>query len=503
MNNILEMRNITKAFGGVKALTDVHLEVAEGEIHALMGENGAGKSTLMNILTGVVPMDTGKIVFDKKTYVHPTIRQMEAAGIAFVHQEINVINDLMVYENIFLNREIRNKWHVLEKKKMILETEQLFERLGVKIDPMQMVSELKTSEKQLLEICRSLHANAKLLILDEPTTALSNEEISHLFGILKKMKQEGTSFIFISHKMPEIFEIADRYTVFRNGKFVSSGPIAETTPQKMTTDMIGVEYAEKDVYHPRKLGEVVLRLNRLSGHGFSEVDLEVKKGEIVAFTGLAGCGASELMQTMFGVLPIENGYVEVAGKKINGRIYQFMKNRVAMLPSNRKENSVIPDMTILENMQIAEHRLSRKKPVIFRWEEGKKYEELKEMLHIKAEDPDDPINSLSGGNQQKIFLARWLNTDADVLLFDNPTQGVDVGAKAEIYQLILEFAEQGKTVLINTLEIPEIKKVSDRCVVFYEGKVARVFEHEEIDEKTVMMYSTNAVKAAGGNGNGK
>lgn len=303
--------------------------------------------------------------------------------------------------------------------------------------------------------------------------------------------------------MPEIFEIADRYTVFRNGWFVSSGPISETTPQKMTTDMIGVEYAEKDVYHPRKLGDIVLRLNRLSGHGFSDVDLEVRKGEIVAFTGLAGCGASELMQTMFGVLPIENGFVEVAGKRINGRIYQFMRNRVAMLPSNRKENSVIPDMTILENMQIAEHRLSRKKPVIFRREEEKKYEELKKMLHIKAEDPDAPINSLSGGNQQKVFLAKWLNTNADVLLFDNPTQGVDVGAKAEIYQLILEFAEEGKTVLINTLEIPEIKKVSDRCVVFYEGRVAKVFEHEEIDEKTVMMYSTNAVKAAGGNKNGK
>ncbi len=497
MDNILEMRNITKAFGGVQALTDVHLEVEAGEVHALMGENGAGKSTLMNILTGVIPMDTGKIMFDGKTYVHPTIKQMEAAGIAFVHQEINVINDLMVYENIFLNREIQNKWRVLEKKKMIRETEELFERLGVTINPLEMVSELKTSEKQLLEICRSLHANAKLLILDEPTTALSNEEISHLFEILKKMKKEGTSFIFISHKMPEIFEIADRYTVFRNGQFVSSGLISETTPQKMTTDMIGMEYAEKDVYHTRELGGVVLKLQHLSGQGFKDVDLEVKKGEIVAFTGLAGCGASELMQTMFGVLPIESGSMEVGGKRINGKIYQFMKNKVAMLPSNRKENSVVPDLTILENMGLAEHRLSANRPVIFRKEEEKKYGNLKEMLHIKAENPDDPIGSLSGGNQQKVFLARWLNTNADILLFDNPTQGVDVGAKAEIYQLILEFAKEGKTVIINTLEIPEIKKVSDRCVVFYDGKAVKVFTHEEIDEKSVMMYSTNAAALEG------
>ena len=497
MNTILKMQNVSKSFGGVHALVDVHLTVGRGEIHALMGENGAGKSTLMNVLTGVIPMDKGTIEFDGKEYPRPTIRQMEEAGIAFVHQELSVINDLSVYENIFLNRELMNKWHVLESKKMIEQTRELFARLGVDMDPLTMVSELKTSEKQLLEICRALHANAKLLILDEPTTALSNEEISHLFGILRKMKSEGTSFIFISHKMPEIFEIADRYTVFRNGRYVSEGYISETDSQRMTSDMIGEEYADKDVYEPRELGEPIIRLNKLSGQGFHDVDLEIRKGEIVAFTGLAGSGASELLQTMFGALPIESGTIEVNGKNLHGKIFDFMKNKVAMLPSNRKENSVIPDMTILENWQIAENRLSHKKPVINLKQEEARYNRLKEILRIKAEDPHDPINSLSGGNQQKVFLARWLNTEADVLIFDNPTQGVDVGAKAEIYQLILQFAQEGKTVIINTLEIPEIKKVSDRCVVLYDGRVAKVFSHEEIDEKTVMMYSTNAVEATG------
>ena len=497
MNTILKMQNVSKSFGGVHALVDVHLTVGRGEIHALMGENGAGKSTLMNVLTGVIPMDKGTIEFDGKEYPRPTIRQMEEAGIAFVHQELSVINDLSVYENIFLNRELMNKWHVLESKKMIEQTRELFARLGVDMDPLTMVSELKTSEKQLLEICRALHANAKLLILDEPTTALSNEEISHLFGILRKMKSEGTSFIFISHKMPEIFEIADRYTVFRNGRYVSEGYISETDSQRMTSDMIGEEYADKDVYEPRELGEPIIRLNKLSGQGFHDVDLEIRKGEIVAFTGLAGSGASELLQTMFGVLPIESGTIEVNGKNLHGKIFDFMKNKVAMLPSNRKENSVIPDMTILENWQIAENRLSHKKPVINLKQEEARYNRLKEILRIKAEDPHDPINSLSGGNQQKVFLARWLNTEADVLIFDNPTQGVDVGAKAEIYQMILQFAQEGKTVIINTLEIPEIKKVSDRCVVLYDGRVAKVFSHEEIDEKTVMMYSTNAVEATG------
>lgn len=496
MDTILNMQGTSKSFGGVHALVDVHLEVGRGEIHALLGENGAGKSTLMNILTGVIPMDKGTIEFNGKVYPYPTIRQMENAGIAFVHQELSVINDLTVYENIFLNRELSNGLF-LRKKEMIGQTRALFQRLGVDMDPLTMVSELKTSEKQLLEICRALHANAKLLILDEPTTALSNDEIAHLFTILTRMKEDGTAFIFISHKMPEIFAIADRYTVFRNGRFISTGNISDVTSEGLTSDMIGQEYADRDIYEPRPLGDVVLKLHKLTGRGFRNIDLEVHRGEILAFTGLAGSGASEVLQTMFGALPIDSGSVEIFGKKVSGTISRFMKNKVAMLPSNRKENSVIPDMSILENFQIAEHSISGHMPVIITGAELRKFYKQKEMLRIKSDKPSDPINSLSGGNQQKVFLARWLNTDADILIFDNPTQGVDVGAKAEIYQLILEFARAGKTVIINTLEIPEIKKVSDRCVVLYDGEVAKIFSHDEISEQAVMMYSTNAVAAAG------
>lgn len=492
--SILEMNHISKTFGGSKALSDVHLTVEEGEIHALLGENGAGKSTLMNVLTGVIEADAGSILFDGKKFPHPTISAMEAAGIAFVHQELDVINDLTVYENIFLCREILKKFRLLDKKKMIAQTRELFEHLGVNIDPMIMVSELKTGQKQLLEICRALHADAKLLILDEPTTALSNDEIDHLFGILTNLKKQGKSFIFISHKMPEIFRISDRYTVLRNGTFVSTGKIADTTPHQITSDMVGEQYVDKDVYETRKLGETVLELKGYSGEGFEDVELSLKKGEIVAFTGLAGCGASELMQTMFGVMPALRGKMIWEGKNVAGNIIDFMRNKVAMLPANRKENSVIGDMNILENTYVAEHSISRKRPLIHRKRELGKYQKLKEMLRIKAEDPRNAITSLSGGNQQKIFFARWLNTKADLLLLDNPTQGVDVGAKAEIYRLILEFAKEGKTIIVNTLEIPEIKKISDRCVVFYEGKVVKIFSHDEIEEKTVMAYSTNAVQ---------
>ncbi len=338
--------------------------------------------------------------------------------------------------------------------------------------------------------------DAKLLILDEPTTALSNNEIDHLFEILRKLKAQGKSFIFISHKMPEIFAIADRYTVLRNGEYVSSGYIKETNAHEITAYMVGRQYADEDVYVPRALGEPILELKKYSGRGFHDIDLSIRRGEIVAFTGLAGCGASELMQTMFGALPSEGGQMLVNGKALSGRIVRFMKSGVAMLPANRKENSVVPDMSIMENYYLAEHELSRaKQPFISMKTENARYEASKQLLHIKAPDSSESILSLSGGNQQKVFLARWLNIGADVLLFDNPTQGVDVGAKEEIYRLILGFAEGGKTVIINTLEIPEIQKVADRCAVFYEGQIVKIFEHNGVNEHDVMLYSTNAIKS--------
>ena len=492
MAKILEMNHISKSFGGSKALSDVHFEMEEGEVHALLGENGAGKSTLMNILTGVLPADSGKIVFMGKEYTSPTIKEMEKAGIAFVHQELNVINDLSVADNIFLRKEIKNKFGLINEKEQIKKTRELFESLGVDMNPSEMVSNLKTSEKQLLEICKALYSDAKLLILDEPTTALSNDEIEHLFYILRRLKKAGKSFVFISHKMPEIFSIADRYTVFRNGQYISSGRIADVDAQKLTSDMVGVNYVDADYYEPRELGEEILRLHNYSGHGFNKINLSVRRGEVLAFTGLAGSGASELMQTMFGVLPNEGGYIEVNGTKITGKIGKFMKSKVSMLPANRKENSVIPDLSILENFYTSEHVLSKKKQFINEKAELEKYQIQKEKLKIKAENSSLGIASLSGGNQQKVFLARWLNTGAEVLLFDNPTQGVDVGAKSEIYRLILEFAKQGQTVIINTLEIPEVQKVADRCVVFYEGEIAAILDHKDVTEQVVMAYSTGA-----------
>lgn len=489
---MLRMSGISKAFFGVTVLDRVDFEVDQGEIHALLGENGAGKSTLMNILAGVYTRDQGNVVFDGHEMSHITVQSSEHAGIAFVHQELNLFNDLKAYENIFLRKEILTGVHTLNKREMIRRTRELFENLGVDIDPTVTVSELETSKKQLLEIAKALYANAKLFILDEPTTALNNSEIEHLFSIVRRLRAEGKSFIFISHKMNEIFDIADRYTVLRNGVMVGTGEIADTTPTEVTRLMVGNTYSDTDIYEPRPLGEPILELEHYSGNGFRNIDLSIRRGEVVGFTGLKGAGVSELMQTVFGVMRPTSGTCRVAGKPLSGSIHRAMKNRVAMIAANRKENSILPDFTLMENNYVSEHTLSGLKPVISKRLERARFRKQRDALNIRCNSEADLITQLSGGNQQKVIIGRWLNTDAEILLMDNPTQGIDVGAKAEIYRLILDLAQQGRTILVNTLEIPELQKVADRCIVFYHGSINAILEHEKINEERVMLAATGA-----------
>ena len=491
--SILQMTGMSKSFDGNLVLDNVDLSVEVGQVHALLGENGAGKSTLLNILAGVLPADAGTIVFDGITYHDASINQMESAGLSFVHQELNIINDLTVSENIFFNHELTYPLGILKRNQMLAETQALFERFEVDIDPTAKVSDLKTGQKQMLEICRALHMDAKLMVFDEPTTALGNDEIDHLFALIRQLTANGKAVIFVSHKMPEIFAIADTYTVLRNGQLVSQGSIASTTPLTVTRDMVGEHGGTVADYRPRPLGDVVLEVNALSSDAFTDVSLTVRRGEIVALTGLAGCGASELLQAMFGAFPTLSGTIEVGGKLVTGSIGAFARHGIGMLPTNRKENSVIPDVSVLENVYLAEHCLAFWPPYIVKRQELERYDPLGQMLGIKAPNPDMSINSLSGGNQQKVFLARWLNTEADIMLFDNPTQGVDVGAKEDIYKLILDLADKGKTIVINTLEIPEIQKVSDRCVVLYGGAVVADLPHDAINEHDVMAYATNAI----------
>lgn len=490
---LLNMSGIYKAFSGVSVLSGVELHVNVGEIHALLGENGAGKSTLMNILSGSYTADAGTVTFDGADITGSSIKQIEDAGIAFVHQELNLFNDLLAYENIFLGAEETTPWGSLKKRDMANKAAELFERLGVDIDPYALVDDLKPSEKQLLEISRALFRNAKLLILDEPTASLNTDEVEHMFQIVRGLRDKGTSFIFISHKMPEIFDLCDTYTVLRNGKFIANGNIADTTPREVTNLLVGAALSDRDAYEPRELGEEMLRVEHFSGEGFADVTFTARRGQIIGLTGLKGCGSSELMQGLFGIHHPSGGNVEVCGKKLlGGSIHEAMGAGIAMLPADRKENSVIPDMSLLENMYLSEHVLSARSFAINTKCENERFEKYGKLLNIKANSSADNINSLSGGNQQKVFLARWLNTDAQVLLLDNPTQGIDVGAKSEIYHLILDLARKGKTVIINTLEIPELREVADVCYVLYEGRVVKELAHDEINEQTVMLYSTNS-----------
>jgi ribose transport system ATP-binding protein len=491
---LLKMTGIKKSFFGTTVLEDVNLHVGEGEVHALLGENGAGKSTLMNILAGVHERDKGEIFFDNQALSYRSIKDSENAGIAFVHQELNIFNDLKVFENIFLGKEIVGKFGKLDKKTMIKESRDLLENLGVDIDPLELADHIDTGKKQLIEIAKAFHTDAKLIILDEPTTALNTNEIEHLFNIVKNMKKLGKSFIFISHKMPEIFEIADKYTVLRNGKLISTGNISEVQPEAIAKDMVGESYSNEDFYESRKLKEIALEVKELSGEGFDNVSFSVRKGEIIGVTGLKGAGCSEVLQTVFGARERESGRIFIAGKELTDySIKGAMRNKIAMVAANRKENSIIPAMSLLENTYISKHSLTKKIQHIFTKREIENYEGYKNLLNIKAEQPHQLITSLSGGNQQKVILARWLNTDAEVLLFDNPTQGIDVGAKNEIYKLILDLSKQGKTVIVNTLEVPEIQKTADRCIVFYHGEIVAELGHEEINEESVMLYATNAV----------
>ena len=489
----LEMIKINKSFFGVQVLHNVSLKVKKGTVHALIGENGAGKSTLMNVLGGVHQPDSGVIKIDGKETGTLNVNASEKLGVAFVHQEINLFNDLKVYENIFINKEI-TKFGCINAKKMIEMSNNLFKQLGVDIDANELVANLSTGKKQLLEISKALFANADLFILDEPTTALSNEEINHFFNIINNLKKQGKTFIFISHKMPEIFKLCDEYTVLRNGYYISSGKISDTTPEQVTKDIVGPGYENVDFYKPRKLGDVVLEFAHYNGPGFHDINLKVRRGEIVGFTGLQGAGSSELMQTMFGVNHSNGGDVIALGKTItNDSIKNVMRHKVGMVPSNRKENSVFESLSILDNTSVASNNVE-KNPFFSPGKETKLYQIYKKQLNIKALSCNDLLVSLSGGNQQKVIIGRWLKTNADILLLDNPTQGIDVGAKAEIYKLLLELANQGKTIIFNTLEVPEIMKCADRCCVFYHGTIEKILKHDEITEEKVMLYATNANK---------
>jgi ribose transport system ATP-binding protein len=494
------MKGICMDFGPVRALDHVDLTVRSGEIVGLLGENGAGKSTLMNILAGTFPPTAGAIYLDGKPMRVESATHAARLGIRFIHQELSLCNDLNVFENMYLAGEVSHLGVLLHKKEMARRAAQVFARMRVSIDPWTPVSALQPAQKQLVEIARALLFESQLIIMDEPTTALSTHEIENLFVIMRELKAQGVSFIYISHKMPELFEICETYYVLRDGAPVAHGRFADINDASVTEMMIGRQLAHDDFAHKPSYAtaDVALSVRGLSGHGFSDISFDLHRGEIIAINGLQGSGRDMLADALYGAIP-RTGDLLVFGKHVRNSagIIRHLRVGIAMVPRARKERGIHNDLSIYDNTSMGYLNTRFRGLLIRRRAEAARYARQRQALSIKAGTPKNPITSLSGGNQQKVILARWLETDAQILLFDNPTQGIDVGTKFEIYHLILRLAQSGKAVLVFSSEFPEIYKIADSCIVLYLGRINAILHRdpaqgEELTEKNMMYYATGA-----------
>lgn len=494
--NVLVMKGIHKAFNGVPVLKGVDFSLQKGEIHALLGENGAGKSTLMNILGGVLQPDAGEMYIEGQRTRMTDPRASKQAGIRFIHQELNVVADLTVYENIFLGAEWTDRFGFLRVEDMCRRTEELLSMMGASLHPKTLVRDLEPSFKQMVEIAKALLTDAKLIIMDEPTTALTNYEIEHLMDTMRTLRDSGVSIIYISHKLKEVLSVCDRYTVLRDGQLAGTGRVADTDEEELTRLMVGKTIDSSPWNGSGRTEEVCLEVKGLSsGKWFRNVAFTAAKGEVLGFTGLAGDGRTELFEAIFGCRPYEG---EI---RVNGQVRKLTHPRqalqagIGLVPKNRKENAIIKDMSILENLSLASLSQFERNGLIDGKQEEAAYERYRQMLSIKAADPYAPIVSLSGGNQQKVVLAKWLQADPDILIFDNPTQGIDVGAKSEIYQLIGELASQGKAIIVLSSELPEILRLCDRVMVMYQGEIAATLLRQQMNEESIMLYATGARNA--------
>ena len=487
---MLKMLGIHKAFDETKVLQDVDFCVNPGEIHALIGENGAGKSTLMNILGGVLLCDSGKILLNGKDVRFLRPKDAMDAGIAFIHQELNLINDLTVYENIFIGRELKNRAGFVDKKEMIRRSAALLERMGVSLDPNTMVKTLDASYKQIVEIARALMMEAKLIIMDEPTTSLTDVEIKVVFSLMRTLKKQGVSIIFISHKLGEILEICDAYTVLRDGRVVRSASVENATADELAYHMVGHPVRTEQLQTGKKHGKEILRGEKLCGRGFENVDFVLHSGEIVGFTGLLGDGRSELFSAVFGAEKLQGGklYLEGIPVRIDSPI-AAKKLGIGYVPRNRKENGILKDMSILDNGTLVTLEKYSKGVISSRLQRGE-FDTMGKRLRIKMSSAAHKITSLSGGNQQKVVLSKWLAAKPKVLIFDNPTQGVDVGAKEDIYDIIVSLAKEGVGVVILSSESQEMMRLCDRAHVMYHGKCAGVMQRGEMSEYEIMLLAT-------------
>ena len=502
MGMAIEMRAIKKYFGDNYVLKEVDFSLEKGSIHALLGENGAGKSTLMNILGNVVYKDSGDIIIDGQ--IIEQIRDSEVINkkVAFIHQELSLVNDLNIFENLFLGNELKSGL-LLDKKAMHNKAEEVLARMGVEIKPSMLVGELNPSYKQITEIARAILKNAQTIIMDEPTTSLTDIEIAKIFEVMRTLKSQGISLIFISHKLNEVIEICDSYTILRDGKVVDTGKVgSETTEKLLSSHMVGKEVESEGIYRERLLGESVLEVRGLSKEReYKDVDIYLRKGEILGVTGLLGDGRTELFASVYGANWPYKGQVVVNNRPIKMKNTGIAKGaKIAYVPKNRKENGIIPDLNIKENIVLSIMKKISNLGFISLPNQESKVSDYVQKLNIKVSDTKNMITSLSGGNQQKVVLSKTLCTDPQVVILDNPTQGVDVGAKMEIYRQIVALAEQGYSFVVLSNEFPELQKTCDRVYVMFQGEVRHEFARSEMSEESIMLIATGGSIAQVGGG---
>lgn len=486
------MKNIYKAFGTNAVLEGVNFDTHGGEIHALMGENGAGKSTMMNILTGMHKKDQGTILINGKEHSYTNPKEAEEHGVSFIHQEMNTWPQMTVLENLFIGKEMKNKIGFIRSKEMKTLALKTFKELGITMDLDADVQTLSVGQQQMIEIAKALMTDCQVLIMDEPTAALTDREIRMLFKIIQHLKTKEVAIIYISHRMEEIFEISDRITVMRDGMTVDTTLTKETNVDDVVRKMVGREISD---YYPKKnaeIGETVFEVKNLSGtNGFENISFSVKSGEIVGFSGLMGAGRTEIMRGIFGIDPISQGEIILEGKKVQLKNPSTsIKAGVGFLTENRKEEGLVLDFSIKDNISLPSIDEFRVRGLIDTKTEDEFVQLLMKRLTVKAQNEDISAGSLSGGNQQKVVLAKWIGIGPKVLILDEPTRGVDVGAKREIYQLMNELAERGVAIVMVSSDLPEVLGVSDRILVVHEGKIAGELSRTEATQEKIMNLAT-------------
>lgn len=489
---ILEMKNISKTFPGVKALDNVQLKVKPGEVHALMGENGAGKSTLMKILMGIYTKDPeGEILFDGKPYVVSNPKEAMERGVAMIHQELNPILDLPVYENIFVGREIK-KHGLVDKRAMAKEAKKLIDEYGLHISPNETLRNLTVAQCQLIEIIKAVSVNAKVIVMDEPTAAITEREVETLFEHINKLKSQGVAIIYISHRMDEIFRICDTISVFRDGQFIGMGATKDLTENELIKMMVGREITDQFPKLEAKIGDVVFEAKHIKfNKKVKDVSISVRAGEIFGIAGLVGAGRSELVESIFGVRRMDSGEVYVKGKKVVVKQpSDIIKEGVALVTEDRKVTGLNLVGSVGENISMVAIKKMLTNGLYSRGKAIKASNEYIKKLKIKTPSGNEIVGNLSGGNQQKVVIAKWLLNEPDIIIMDEPTRGIDVGAKRDIYILMGELVQQGKAVIMISGEIPELMGVCDRIGVMAEGTLSGELQRDEFSQEKIMELAS-------------